>query len=199
MIHGNLATRPFYNERAVRTWLFLAALMVGAATLFNVTRIIRYLRDDSELARQATLDTTRAAEARAEAARLRASVDAKQIALISVEALAANELIDRRTFSWTALLNTFERTLPDQVRITSVRPEDGRARTDHAVWLTVAVVARGVDDMNQFMENLEATGAFSDLLAREEHMNDDGQLEATLEAAYRPPAPAEPPPPGASR
>jgi len=41
----------------------------------------------------------------------------------------ANALIDRRTFSWTELLNQFQSTLPPDVRIAGVAPqidEEGR-------------------------------------------------------------------------
>ncbi len=185
MIRSNLATRPFYNDHAVRTGLLLAGVLVAAATLFNVTRIVRYASSDSASAIQASTDTERAAQARAEAAKLRGSIDARQVALISTEARAANDLIDRRTFSWTALLNLFERTLPDDVRITSVRPD---VTEDRTIKLTITVIARSVDDVNQFMENLETTSAFAGLLTREEHMNDEGQLESMLEANYVPSA-----------
>ena len=36
MIRTNLATRPFYNERAVRLWLLLGTIAVLAATAFFV-------------------------------------------------------------------------------------------------------------------------------------------------------------------
>jgi hypothetical protein len=147
------------------------------------------MRDDSAAATQANTDAERAIQARAEASKLRASIDAREVELISAEAGAANDLIDRRMFSWTGLLDVFEKTMPDNVRITSVRPEVSEAR---AIRLTVAVMARGVDDVNQFMENLEATEAFVDLLSREEHIDDDGRLEATLEAIYVPAPSAAP-------
>ncbi len=137
-----------------------------------------YSRSDTELATQASRDEARAAELRATAARLRASVDTKQIDAASVEARQANELIDRRTFSWTELFNRFETTLPPDVRITSVRPALDR---DRRIMLTITVLARGVDDVNEFMERLEATGAFANLLSREERVTDTGQLAATLE------------------
>ena len=120
MIRGNLSTRPFYNERAVQIWLLVLALIVAVATLFNVARVIRYSQTDTELANQASRDEARAADLRAEAARLRGSVDLQQIELASIEARQANELIDRRTFSWTDLFNQFETTFPDNVRITAV-------------------------------------------------------------------------------
>jgi hypothetical protein len=51
--------------------------------------------------------------------------------------------------------------------------------------MTVAVVARSVDDVDAFIEALEGTQAFGDLLAREERFNDAGLLEATLRGVYR--------------
>lgn len=190
MIKTNLSTRPFYNTRAVTLWLGLLGALVAVATLFNLERIIRYSQTDSVLATQAAQDTERAGALRADAGKLRGSVDLKQVDLISTEARLANDLIDRRVFSWTELFNQFETTLPPEVRITAVRPtvdKDGR------IQLTVTLESRSVDDVNQFMENLEKTQSFARLLTREEHFNDEGQLEATLESYYAPPKAVAPP------
>ena len=183
MIRANLSTRPFYNERTVQFWLLVLALIVAGATLFNVVRVIRYSQTDTELAGQARRDEARAADFRAEAARLRASVDLQQIELASTEARQANALIDRRTFSWTDLLNQFETTFPDNVRIVAVKPtldEKG------GLVLTINVVARSVDDVDELIRNLEGTGSFGKLLSVEEHFNTDGMLEAALEGNYVP-------------
>jgi Tfp pilus assembly protein PilN len=185
VIKGNLSTRPFYNERAVHVWLLAVAVAVLAATVFNVSRVIRYSSNDTELGSQASQNEARAAELRASAARLRASVDPRQVDIASADARQANDLIDRRTFSWTELLNRFETTLPDNVRITAVRP---RIDAKRGTVLTVSVTAAGVDDVNEFMNNLENTGEFADLLTPDEHVEDDGQLLATLEAVYLPAA-----------
>ena len=188
MIRANLATRPFYNERAVQLWLLLLALIVAAATVFNVVRLIRYTRTDSELRLQASRDEARAADLRAEAARLRGSVDLKEIELASTEARQANALIDRRTFSWTDLLNQFETTFPDNVRIVAVKPAvDDKG----GLVLTINVIARSVNDVDELIGNLEATGSFTNLLSVQEHFNADGMLEATLEGHYVP-RPAKP-------
>ena len=81
----------------------------------------------------------------------------------------ANDLIDRRTFSWTELFNQFETTLPDEVRITAVRPSVDREK---GIVLRVNVVARGVEDVDEFMENLDATGAFPDVRPAEDHFDE---------------------------
>jgi Tfp pilus assembly protein PilN len=195
MIRTNLATRPFYNERAVRAVLLGVTLLVIAASAINVIRVMQYSGKDTELATRASQDEARAAELRVSANRLRATVDAKQIDLASAEALHANELIDRRTFSWTELLNRFETTLPDNVRLTAVRPKVDAKR---GIVLTISVVARGVEDVSELMNNLEGTGAFADLLTPEEHFDEDGQLHATVETTYQPQGvPAANPPKGA--
>lgn len=183
MITTNLSTRPFYNARAVTLWITVLAVVAGLATLVNVVRIAQYTRSDSALAQQATRDTEQAAALRADAGRLRSSVDAGQVQRISTEAQLANDLIDRRVFSWTELFNQFEQTLPPDVRVTAVRPSVDRTGR---IQLLISVVARGVDDVNAFMENLEQTGAFRELLSRQEQINDEDQLEAVLESFYVP-------------
>lgn len=185
MIRTNLSTRPFYNERAVHAWFMAIALGIAAATVFNVSRVMRYSRSDTELALQASRDEARAADLRQQAARLRATVDPRQIEFASSEARLANDLIDRRTFSWTELFNRFEATLPDDVRITAVRPKVDRKNGNI---LTINVVGRTVEDVDKFMENIEATGAFSRTLSTADRINEEGLLEAIVETTYVPTA-----------
>lgn len=191
MIRTNLSTRPFYNDRAVRVWLAIGLLLVIAATLFNVTRMLQFSGTNTELVAQASRDEARVSELRATAAGIRGSVDPKQIETASTDARQANDLIDRRTFSWTELFNRFETTLPANVRITSVRPSLDEARQ---TVLLITVVARAVEDVNQFMENLDATGAFARLTPTQERINDDDQVESVLSAIYLSQTPAGPTP-----
>jgi Tfp pilus assembly protein PilN len=182
MIRTNLSTRPFYNERVVSLWLALFIVIAAAATIFNTSRVLRYSRNDTEQGTSASRDESRASELRRSATKLRGSVDVKQIERASNEARQANDLIDRRTFSWTEVFNLFEKTLPDDVRITAVRPDvnEGRFR------LRIAVVARGVNDISQFMNNLRATGMFHQVGAPISERFTEGEVVADLEAEYQP-------------
>ena len=112
---------------------------------------MRYSRSDTQLSEQAARDESRAAELRTSAVRLRATVDPKQIEFASLEARQANDLIDRRTFSWTEIFNLFESTLPDEVRITSFRSKIEKGQ----IVLTITIVARGAEDVSSFMDNME--------------------------------------------
>jgi Tfp pilus assembly protein PilN len=193
VIRNNLSTRPFYNVAAVRTWLTIAGIVILLATAFNISQVLRYSNSNTELVTRAANDEARAVELRRNAQKMRASVDAAQVEEVSVDARQANDLIDRRTFSWTELFNRFERTLPDDVRITAVRPTVDK---DHRIVLLVNVLARSVDDVNEFMEKLDQTNAFLELRSREEQTNEEGQIESTLEMVYQPraasPDPATP-------
>jgi Tfp pilus assembly protein PilN len=183
VIRSNLSTRPFYNERVVNLWLLVLALVVAAATLLNVSRVRSASGSNTELTAQASENETRAAELRRSATQLRASLDAHQVEAASTDAREANNLIDRRTFSWTALFNRFETTLPSDVRITGVRPTLDR---DRRIKLTVTVLAKSVPDITEFMASLDETGAFQDLFSREERPNEDNQIESVLEMIYVP-------------
>ncbi len=185
MIRTNLSTRPFYNEHLIHVWLAVACVAVLAATGYNVSRVLRYSRSDTTLATQASRDEARAADLRRQAAKLRASVDAQQVDFAAADARQANELIDRRTFSWTELFNRFEATLPDQVRIASVRP---RVERDRGIVLNISVMASSVEEIKSFIANLEATGAFINVRPAEEHTDESGLLVSSLEAVYLPAA-----------
>jgi Tfp pilus assembly protein PilN len=183
VIRTNLSTRPFYNERAVRFWLLIVTLVAIAATIFNVTRVLRYSRSDTQLATQASRDEARAVDLRRQAAGLRAAVNPREIEFASAEARQANELIDRRTFSWTELLNRFETTLPDEVRVVAMKP---RVEKNGDVMLTVNVIARKYEDIEKFMDNLDGTGAFIDVTPSQDLLNEQGLTETTLETKYVP-------------
>jgi Tfp pilus assembly protein PilN len=183
VIRTNLSTRPFYNERIVRLVLLGAGLVVLAATLFNVARILQLSRQDTQLATQAASDEVRARDLLASAARRRATVDPRTLELASVDARQANDLIDRRTFSWTELVNVFEQTLPDDARITAVRPKiDPKLGTV----VTITVMTRSVDDVNQFIDRLEASGSFTQLVRMSEQIDENQQQwQAIVEGIYK--------------
>lgn len=183
MLRTNLSTRPFYNERAVHALLALAGVVVLGLTIFNASRIVSLSRRHTDLNARAQTAETRSRELRATALKTRRGLDTKELEAISTAAREANAIIDRRLFSWTELLNRFETTLPDDVRITSIRPKIDR---DGAVTITLSVVGRRVEDIDHFMENLEATRAFADVLSREENVTEEGTLLAVLEGRYLP-------------
>jgi Tfp pilus assembly protein PilN len=183
MLRTNISTRAFYNERVVMLALAVIGLAVLAFTLFNVTQLAALTSRQSTLRAEADRAERGARDLRQKAVRARESVDQARLAAVAAAAHEANSLIDRRVFSWTELFNRFEATLPAGVRIAAVRPsvdQEGR------LIMSIAVVARSVNDVDAFIEALEGTHAFSELLSREERFNEEDLLEATLRGFYRP-------------
>ncbi len=181
MLRTNLSTKPFYNERAIHAAIAVAALVVAALTIFNLTQIVLLTRRQSELSSQATAAEDRARKLRADAVSVRQGIDPKQLDTIAGAAREANTLIGQRLFSWTDLLNRLETTLPDDVRITSMRP---KIEKDGSVTVLMTAVGRRVEDIDRFMENLEATGAFADVYSKEEIATDDGSRQVSMEGRY---------------
>jgi hypothetical protein len=183
MLRTNLSTRPFYNERAVRTGLGAVALLALALTIFNALEVIR-LRSQSSDARQTIAQneiTER--ELREKARVVRLAIDRTKLDAVQNAAREANALIDRRTFSWTELLNLFQSTLPPDVRITGVMPQ-----TDHEGrrLVQISVFERRIEDLEAFMDALEKTGAFSGVLSRTDRPVEGGSIESQVQAYYLP-------------
>ncbi len=191
MLRTNLSTRPFYNERLVHVSLALLAAIVLAVSAFNLWQVFVLSGRQASAQGRMAQHAEKARTLRAEASRLRASINPQELEATAAAAREANAVIERRAFSWTDLFNRFEATLPDDVRIASVRPKVDR---DGAMTVTIIVVSRDVEGVNTFIENLEQDGAFDHVLSTEEFMDEEGLLQASLEGRYRPPPPSAAPP-----
>jgi hypothetical protein len=186
MLRTNLSTRPFYNVRAVRAVLGLFALAVIAFTLFNVVQLVSLSARQRTLSADAVRAETEAARLRAQAAGFRARIDPRELAAVSADAREANAIIDRRAFSWTTLFAQFEQALPPDVRITAVQPRRDR---DGTFAVNIGIEARRVEDVEAFIEALEARTPFRDVLPVEEQTSDSGLIEAIIDGRYTPERP----------
>jgi hypothetical protein len=182
VLRTNLATRPFYNERAAHAAIALAALVVLAITALNVVQVIRLSKHNTELSSQTDAERAEVDRLTAEAARIRGTVNKDELALIVGAAQEANALIDQRTFSWTAFFNHIEATLPPDVMLTSVRPsiKDGATHVD------MGILARRAEDIDQFMEKLEGTGAFEEIVPATQDRTEEGLYRAVIQSVYSP-------------
>jgi hypothetical protein len=120
-LRTNLASRPFYNVRAVRALIGALGLIVVALSLFNVVQLVRLSASQRTLGARASEAETRAQRLRTEAARIRTQINQRELETVSAAAREANSIIDRRAFSWTGLFIQLEATLPDDVRSTAPR------------------------------------------------------------------------------
>lgn len=185
MLRGNLATRPFYNERIVALLLALVGVVVIALTVVNLTRLMQLSARRSELRAQIGADEAAALRVRQSAVAVQQSVDGAALASLAGSAREANSLIDERTFSWTMLFGYIEDTIPMGVRLTAVSPEIEKGE----IVVTMLLVARQVEDVTTFMRALEGTGAFYDVMPTEADRTEDGLERVSVRAPYAPPPP----------
>jgi hypothetical protein len=194
MLRTNLSTRPFYNERAAHLAIALAGVIVLAITVFNVVTIVSLSRHNTELSSRIGADNAEAERLTAEAARIRRTINKDDLELVVAAAEEANALIDQRTFSWTKFFNEIESTLPPDVMLTSVRPTVREGITH----VTMGVLGKRAEDVDEFMEKLEATGAFEDVVPAQQDRTDEGLYRVVIPSVYIPileeEAPAETPP-----
>ena len=192
MLRTNLSTQPFYNTRAVRAGLVVFAVIAAALTAFNSIELWRLQRANRELGRSVTENENAARDLRQKARTVQQALDQAALSQVSAAAREANALIDRRAFSWTELLNQFQATLPPTVRVSSVQPQldnDGR------LLVAITVLTKQQEDLDSFIEALEKTGVFRDVLSRSDSsVEDGGALMSVLQAYYNAPAPAAAPP-----
>jgi len=183
MLRTNLSTRPFYNERGVRTVLGFFGILAIALTLFNIYEILRLQGQSRDTRTTIANNDAQAQDLKRKAAVIRQSIDRVKLDAVQTAAREANALIDRRTFSWTELLNYFQTTLPPDVRIAGVSPQtdnDGRRLVQ------ISVFSKRVEDLEEFMDALEKTGAFSGVLPRSESPDESGTMRSELQAYYTP-------------
>ena len=185
MLRTNLATRPFYNERAVTTGIAVVVLIVTALSAFNALQVASLNRENNEYVARAEAADRRAVELRQQAEVVRQSLNKAELTAVQAAAREANLLIDRRAFSWTDLFNKFEETLPADVRIAAVQPqidEDGR------MLVAINVIYRRVEDVNEFADRLVDTGEFRGVASRADEAMEDGTLRSVLQGYYTPSA-----------
>lgn len=188
MLRTNLSTRPFYNERAVHAIAAFVALVVLAVTAWQIVRVVRLSREKTDLNAVIRKDKAEADARTQEAAQIRRGLDQKELSLVADAAKEANELIEQRTFSWTELFNLLEATLPEDVMLTSVRPDFKGGETQ----VNLEIQGRGEDAIETFWERLEKTGSFHDIQWSGLNVTEDGMHRIQMRAAY-----ASAPPPSA--
>ncbi len=182
MLRTNLARRPFYNERPVHLLIALGAVIVLAITILNVVKVVGLSRQNTALSTRVRDQRAETARLTGDAARIRRGIDQADLTRVAAEAREANALIDQRTFSWTGFFNQIETTLPPDVMLVSVRPsvENGETR------VSMVVLGRRTEDIDEFMEKLEATGAFERVQPRQVDRTDEGLDRAVVDAVYVP-------------
>ena len=181
MLRTNLSTRPFYNERIVHAVAAVVAVLVLAVTGWQIARVVRLSRYKTELNSAIKRDREQVDLLTREAADIRRGLDQKQLTLVATQAREANTLIEMRTFSWTQLFNQLEATLPNDVMLTSVRPEFADSGVTR---VNMEIQGKDEEVIDTFWQQLEKTGAFHDIEWSRVNISDVGMHKVQMTAVY---------------
>ncbi len=109
-------------------------------------------------------------------------IDLSEAALrqLPSEVALANQLLAKRSFSWTQLLSGLEEAIPPRVSIKSVRLDPGSA----VIHLTGAAVT--VEDVTALTLKLQSHPVFHDPVLGQHQLGGDGLVEFDLRLKYRP-------------
>ena len=184
----NLATRPFRNERLPSLLFGLAAAAVLALTAQHALTLMDLLPGRvSALDREAVTLEQEVTRLQSEATSLRGPrPDPQRLK----QWVALRGLVDRRAFSWSALLASLEDVLPTGARLVSITPN----LRDGQVWLDIAAVARRFEDRQALLHSLEESPQFEEVFLRNAGESDRGE-EFNYSARYLPGVPAPGPSP----
>jgi hypothetical protein len=184
MLRANLSSRPFYNERLVSAAIAGIAIAAIALAAFSVYQLTGLARQRSELKGRIARDAAQASHVETTARSLQRTIDRQRLLQLAGSTQEANALIDERTFSWTIFFGLIEKTLPVDLRLLAVTPRAERGR----IRVTMTVVGKQLEAINTFVDALQETRSFSDLLPRNTERNeDDNTFRADVVAYYAPP------------
>lgn len=186
MLTTNLATRPFYNERAIHLGLALIGLAGLVVLTFGAVRLVELSRATDRLTREAEVAERDASAVTGRSTALEQGLTGEQVEAIASAAAEVDRLIAQRSFSWTGFFDLIDETLPSGVMLTAVRPD----AADGALALDLGVVARNLEEIDRFIERLEATGAFVGVLVRQAELGEEGTYRAQVRGHVAPDAAA---------
>ena len=182
----NLSTRPFRAYRLINLALVLISAVLLVGTVWQVSGFVRFssmardIRDDEQ-----TL--------RVEVKSLRDHIESLESRLDRPEATAKlneigflNGLIARKDLSWTRLFANLEDMVSDSVHLVSLKPD---VMAGGPVVLHLDIVGRSIADVSQFIEALERSPEFEEIVVSVEQKtvsSAPADVSVTLTANYFP-------------
>ncbi|MBS1812032.1 MAG: hypothetical protein JST84_27970 [Acidobacteria bacterium] len=104
--------------------------------------------------------------------------------------IVAQDLITRKGFSWSQLLNDLERFVPSTVRVTHIAVDQvGRTKdaTGKSISLSFDVVGKSAMDVTAMIKSLNESGRFSVFPRSQKPVEGTDEAEFELQVEYLPP------------
>lgn len=180
----NLASTPFVNYRSFLLTVGLLALLAVGLTGWLTVEGVQAWRERSAAHERLRELEARQAELTAEQQRLEAELRSPGTYDQLERAHFLNEMIQRKSLSWTKLFFDLQERLPARVRIRSLAPS---LRDDGRLQVELRVGGQSAADVIEFLQALDEGGKFQDIVLRSQNRAAgaaDDPVTAELSAVY---------------
>jgi type IV pilus assembly protein PilN len=176
----NFASGEFAQSRVVAAALYVLAFL-------GIVFAIGMVWWSTDLRREVTALEENVTRVRQQTARLREELrqagfspdDSAAVARLVKQVDGLNQVIDAKSFSWTALMNDLEAVVPRNVSIKSIRPDLKTKK------VTFDGVALTLQDVTALMIALQTSGRFGDVFLQQQKATDENRTEFAIECVYR--------------
>ena len=190
----NLSPSPFQNLNIFYSALVLAGLLAITLTAYNGWSAASSWRKKNAFMSKRDKTEWDSAKGREMKQNLLAEIEILEKRPELAQVSFVNHQIERRTLSWTRLLDWMEATMPPAVIVTSIRPsipEKGEGPID----LSIGFKAKTLDAALAFMKRMRNSGAFPTVVPLNESTPQAGNvIEFQVRASYNRAAGVPPPP-----
>jgi len=147
----NLASRPFHNNILPSIGIVAAVVLVVLFTGYNIVTFGRHSRTVASLNAELADGRGKMEQVEREAERLRRQIDSRNLGELGSRIKAANDILLKREFSWTRLLNSLEEAQPYKVRLLELRP----AVTPEGVLIRARGIAKDLENLWELEQRLQ--------------------------------------------
>lgn len=175
----NLSSRYRAGMTHYRIWLISGCIGLLLSIVWSLWQGVLIYEEsqiiEAELERVRQLDHMVMAEAKKE------GIDLSEGALqrLSSEVDLANQLLEKRTFSWTTFLGELEQTIPPHLALTSIRLD----QAGKTVQLTGT--ATNLEEITAFTVGLQNHATFKDPVLAQHRVGSGGLVEFDVTVRYR--------------
>ncbi len=180
----NLASRPFRNNTVIGSVLAAVTITLVLSSVYSLYIFFSYGSSYALLLEDQERNRAKLAALEVEERRLLREIERRDFDTTFDRGRFANDLIIRRTFSWTELFNKLEGVMPIDVMMAAIRPNV----TADGVVIRVEGGARNQGAFIQLQDNLMSHASFSNVYPASERRLNPSRPETSfiLNFDYRP-------------
>lgn len=176
----NLASRDYRKAKLARVLLVLLALFLLGAAASQIRFYLDFRQERASLAQTYRGVMGSRTELEGELTANGLDITESGISAFSQKIAVMNELLSRRTFSWTLLLRELEGAIARNISVRRLQPEFPEGR------IILTGKALSLKDLTRLIIEVENAPGFGEVFLRDQKTDQEGFVEFTIEFKYHP-------------